>query len=406
MPLARPAAALLSLLSLVSAGCREVAVTGVEPSVVAVGGADVVVSGLGFAEDLALALLRDGTEVTLGGIVVQDEETADAVVPAAAPPGVYDVVARAGGAEDALEDALEVSDAVARFVFIDVGQGDATLVVAPGGETLLIDGGPAGSGVELRAALDLHAGGRLDAVVVSHFDADHLAGVVELLSGPDGSAGTGDDLLPAVRLAPVDDMGCDTATCSRYRALAGYPFETPAVGDALELGEIEAEIVAVDGDLGGGPVSGATDDNERSVVVVLRFAERSVLVAGDLTGGGNGTADLETPLAGRTGPVDVLRTAHHGSITSSASTALSRWAPRLAVFSLGTDNAFCHPHPVALGNVAAVAQRIVSTGAGVVEDVDRCGAATAWPPHADEGLGDVVVDVSADGTITLQGDPL
>ena len=66
---------------------------------------------------------------------------------------------------------------------LDIGQGDATLVIAPGGETLLIDGGPAGSLPELRAALETHAAGRLDAVVVSHFDADHLAGFIESMSG-------------------------------------------------------------------------------------------------------------------------------------------------------------------------------------------------------------------------------
>ena len=110
--------------------------------------------------------------------------------------------------------------------------------------------------------------------------------------------------------------------------------------------------------------------------------------------------------ADRTGPVDVLRVGHHGSKTSSTSTALNRWSPEVAIFSLGTDNAHCHPDQGVLDRVAVASRSVWSTGAGVVEDVSRCTAATSWPANAHAGEGDVVLDVSALGTLTMQGAPL
>ena len=118
------------------------------------------------------------------------------------------------------------------------------------------------------------------------------------------------------------------------------------------------------------------------------------------------TVDLETPLAELTGPVDVLRVGHHGSQTSSALSALQRWAPRLAVLSLGTDNAYCHPHPDVLSRLATLATHIAATGSGIVDDSGGCTGPTNWPPNAQPDLGDIVVELSADGTLTLEGEVL
>jgi competence protein ComEC len=394
------------LVVLALSACRVIQIDAVDPALVAAGsGAEVTVTGAGFDTGLVLSLQADQTTITLGAQVI-DGEHAAATIPEAAPPGINDVVGSLDGAVARLPDGLEISDDFARVIFLDIGQGDATLVIAPDGETLLIDGGPNGRGDLLRAALDRWSAGRLDAVVVSHFDADHLGGVVDLLSGPDGTVGNTDDLVPDVRLSPVDDGGCDSVTCGRFRGLAAQPFTAPRPGDTIALGAMQVTVVAADGDVGDGLIDGANDDNERSVVVRLDFGGRTVLINGDLTGGGSGTADLETPLAERTGAVDVLRTGHHGSATSSAASALSRWSPRAAIFSLGTDNAFCHPEQGVLDRVAISSDTVWATGAGVVDDVDRCSGATDWPSNAHPGEGDIVLDISALGDLTLQGNVL
>ncbi len=392
-----------------SAACRDLAVVAAEPAEVAAGiSSDVVVTGRGFAEGLALRLESAGLEVGLAPIRVDSPEIASARVPEAAPPGSYDVVAELDGALATLAGGLRiVSDQeTARVLFVNVGQGDSTLVVAPSGEALLIDGGNAGAAADVRAALERETGGRLDAVVLSHFDADHLSGLVDVLTGDDRTAGSDDDLVPAVALGPVDDGSCATNTCSRMRLLRAWPFEVALPGRKFSLGEVEVEVVAADGRVGSMVVPGVDDSNEHSVVVMVRFGGRTVLVTGDLTGGGEGMADVETPLAMFTGPVDVLRVAHHGSRTSSAESALSRWAPLASVFSFGTDNAYCHPHAEVLSRVASSSGAVYATGRGVVEDLDRCDAPTVTPAGGRLGLGDILLTIGADGSLVIAGDKL
>ncbi|MFZ9889062.1 MAG: ComEC/Rec2 family competence protein, partial [Myxococcota bacterium] len=165
------------------------------------------------------------------------------------------------------------------------------------------------------------------------------------------------------------------------------------------LGEIEVEIVAADGIVGNSPIAGANDDNERSIAVLVTFAGRRLLVTGDLTGGGESTADLETPLAAITGPVDVLRTGHHGSKTSSNEAALSTWSPTIAIISAGTDNPYCHPVEEVLMRIAAHAGEVLVTGAGIVDDGDRCGGPTIAPANVFLGMGNIEIGITVAGDL-------
>jgi hypothetical protein len=74
--------------------------------------------------------------------------------------------------------------------------------------------------------------------------------------------------------------------------------------------------------------------------------------------------------------------------------------------SLGTDNAYCHPAPEALARIAAVGAPIYATGAGIVDDGDRCGGPTAWPAQAKRGLGTITLEIGADGRMLLNGDDI
>jgi len=393
--------ALWALVSLGAAGCGlDFAIDSVTPSVTAAfTSQELTVAGAGFTQQTRFTLVADGVEVACPTLSVSDEgDTATVSLPGSAPAGVFEMVGlRDDGATTSLEEAVILTAAKAHIRFIDVGQGDATLLETPDGDIVLIDGGKVSRGGVVKAALDNFSGGRVDVAIVSHFDEDHLGGWVEVLMGPDGEPGTSDDV-NVTAYGPADTGSCTTQVCGRMRALAS-PLTTPDVGQALLSGDDwELLVVAVGGVTELGPVSGVNDENERSLAVLFTFADRTVLINGDLTGGGNDTADVETPLSQVTGPVDVLRTGHHGSKTSSNADALANWSPRLSVISAGTDNTFCHPDNDVLGRIAASSTQVWVTGNGVIDSIDRCDA-TVTPANGTFGVGDVDVEVFVDGRI-------
>lgn len=388
--------------SVVWTGCLGLELVAVSPRVLPAGVAgEIEVEGGGFHPETRFFLESPGVFVTLSPPSLGDERLARVTVPAAAPAGAYDLVARDVAGEARLPGALERVEGRARVIFLDVGQGDATLVISPEGQTLLIDGGPQSAAPDVEAALQHYANDRLDAVVLSHFDADHLGGLVALLSGPDRVPGTDDDRVPPTLLGPPDRGHCDTDTCARLRRLRAWPFSQARAGDRFALGSVDISVVAAGGDVGAGVLPDVHDDNEESVAVQASFGGRSVLVLADLTGGGLGTVDLETPLSERTGPVDILRVAHHGSATSSAPSAVARWQPRVAVLSVGTNNNYCHPASAVVSRLASSGARLFATGSGVIDTDARCLAPTPAPEAARFGVGDVRVDIDAAGTLWL-----
>ena len=324
-----------------------------------------------------------------------------AQIPAAAPPGTYDVQVERGGQRATLQAGLRIVADTLRVIFIDVGQGDATLVVSPEGRSLLFDGGKREQVGAVQAALDAEGIDVPDIVVLSHYDVDHLGGLVEYLAGDDRQPGTNDDIIPDVLLAPGGVGTCDSLACAEFAALAKTP-RVPTVGEALDLGSVTATVVAVDGDIGDGIARPGIDDNGVCVVIELEYGGRSIMLLADITGGGLGTVDLETPLAQRWGPVDVLRVSHHGSATSSPASAVDAWAPRFAIFSVGTDNAFCHPDSLVLSRWRASGATLYGTGHGIVDAIDRCDPTS--DPDGALGRGTITLTVQVDGAIDFDFD--
>jgi competence protein ComEC len=389
----------------IGAGCGGVTLDDVRPAEVAPG-ATITLTGSGFDDALAVRL-----ESPSGAVVALVPEqvaptSAAAVLPPATPAGVYDVVVAVGEREARLEAALTVRKGALRVRFLDVGQGDATLVTGPDGSALLIDGGNRDAGAYVEAALQQATAGRLDAVAITHTDADHLGGVVHVLRGADGVAGSGDDVVPATRWIGHDDGLCDSQLCDEFRALRAR-FQAPLVDDTLDLGGATVRVLGRDGDFGGGAVAGADSENERSLALLVTFAERRVFIAGDLTGGGLGDVDVEADAARKAGVVDVLHVNHHGSATSSSEGFLRALQPRVVVVSVGTDNAFCHPAAAVVDRLAALGAPVWATGEGMAAEAGRCDAGrTAWPAGARAGAGDITLTIDADGAMAVNGEAL
>jgi beta-lactamase superfamily II metal-dependent hydrolase len=361
---------------------------------------EIQIRGSGFSENIRLSLQAAGLKIPLGIIDVLSDTQLTATVPSTAPAETYDVIADQNSQTSILPQAFTLLSGTLRIYFLDVEQGDATLIVTPERDAILIDGGPAFLDRKLIDAIQTYTDTPISLVVLSHHDADHLGGMVEYLSGEDGLAGTGDDLMPQQSLAPHDDGSCTSQTCFKFRQLLGYPLQRAYAGTSINMESLNIEVVASDGDLGNGPLANELQENEKSVGILLKYAGREILVAGDLTGGGADTIDFETPLSEQTGTIDVLRVSHHGSISSTPLSALETWSPQIAILSAGTHNSYCHPHPEVMDRLLLESESIWLTGDG--PDPESCGHALPIDDKVHRKQGDILVEIDADGAIRIQ----
>lgn len=231
-----------------------------------------------------------------------------------------------------------------RIVHIDVGQGDATLIVGPT-KTLLFDGGLTGSGSEIRAVLDSLSITSLDYFVAGHYHADHIGGIDELINGG----------IP-INIASYDRGGSySSQTFTGYVNAVGARRTTISLNQQIDLGGgCILTSVAVNGVTNHGNVS-MTGENDRSVALVLRYGTFDYFIASDLSGGGSSTADVESVIASDIGDVDVLHVGHHGSTTSTNQTLVDTLKPEQAVISCGDGNSYGHPTQTVLDRLAAAA---------------------------------------------------
>lgn len=275
-----------------------------------------------------------------------------------------------------------------RITILDVGQGDSTLIQAPGGRSLLFDGGKNGRGDAVILPF-LQAAGidTLDYMVASHYHADHVGGLDEVYENI------------VVREA-VYDRGYDygTLTYGDYAAAVAPQRQTIAPGQVLDLGEgVTVTCVALNGN---GQLAPPFDDgsyeNEYCVSLLVEYGGFDFFVAGDLTGGmDSGYADIETSVAPLVGDVDIYRVNHHGSFSSSNPFFLQTLQAEVSLISVGS-NSYGHPHQPVL-------DRLVQYGSFVYQTEPGDGG--TLPPQ-DLTVVDGHIDVVTDGvaTYTVNGD--
>ncbi len=250
-------------------------------------------------------------------------------------------------------------------VFVNVGQGDGTILVGPTGKVLVFDAGFDGQGTAaMLPALKKLGASRVHEMVVSHYHPDHIGGMDEILKG--------------TTVDRVWDRGTNKApTYSKYyqayvRA-AGTKRNTLRLGQTFNLGPgVGVRVVCLDGWVLGrksrAPISGTYQaENAASVVLEVTYGKFKLWLGGDLTGGGNRTYDMESLVAPVVGDVDVYQVDHHGSWTSTSSTLVSRLDPEVCVASAGLKNPYGHPSTTVLNrlNTRAASRLILGTTPGV-----------------------------------------
>jgi competence protein ComEC len=222
--------------------------------------------------------------------------------------------------------------------FLDVGQGDATLLQAPGGETALIDGGP--SQDDLVAKLRERGTRSLDLVVLTHAQADHE-----------------DGLEAVVRELPVSLLldGGRGARARAHRRIISLARERGTevipgrAGETLRLGAMRLRVLSPD------RAQAAADEepNDRAIVLIASYHGLDVFLPADA----ESNVTLGLPLR----PVEILKVAHHGSQDDGLESLLGRLEPQIAVIEVGERNRYGHPHPRTLETLESSVPTVLRT---------------------------------------------
>jgi competence protein ComEC len=235
-----------------------------------------------------------------------------------------------------------------RIIHLNVGQGDATLVTGPDGTTVMIDAGYASEASKnILPALKAMGVTHLDNIVATHFHSDHIAGFTRLSSMTDASTNIFDrgDCVGEPLCYPVPELanksGGKTIYAKYKSALLGsFHRVTKSTAD-IDLGMgAKLKFIGAGGIVWDRKaISGGTpDENAQSVSMLITYGDFKYLICGDVTGGGDGTINLESNIASVVGDINILQSNHHGSPTGNSQEFLEAVSPEIAIISVGNGN--------------------------------------------------------------------
>lgn len=245
--------------------------------------------------------------------------------------------------------------------FLDVGEGNAVLVEQDG-LYMLIDGGDREYSSFVVSYLKDAGVEELEYVIASHYDADHLNGVVGALN-----------VFPCETLLAAD-YTTDTKVYESFCEVVedqDIALVYPDMGDTYSFGDVTFTIVCPD-------AYDYDESNDNSIGIRLTYGDTSFLICGDAG------SDIEKMMlsSGLRLDSDVYLASHHGSEYSSSYEFLRKVSPEIVVISVGADNSYGHPTKRVLDDIAAVGAdvyrtdelgtiRIISDGSNLTIDKDQ-----------------------------------
>ncbi len=231
-----------------------------------------------------------------------------------------------------------------RVTFIDVGEGDSCLIQTPGGKNILIDGGRGYKGKDVLPFLKKKGIRRIDTLVATHPDMDHIGGFLAVLDSD-------------IKIDKVLDSG-HRGTSYTYQDFLlkvaerkNVKYYQPRAHQVLDWGEgLKVQVLS--------PAHLFRNANDSSIVIKLTYGRTSFLFTGDA---GYPAEDEMIANFGGGLKSTILKAGHHGSKTSSSSSFLNYVRPRIAIISVG-HNSYGHPDPGVLNRLKEIGAKIYGTG--------------------------------------------
>lgn len=231
-----------------------------------------------------------------------------------------------------------------KFAMCDVGQGDATVLAAGKGTGVVVDAGPDPKLVD--QCLRTLGITRIPLVVLTHFHADHVAGLPGVLRGR--SVG-------AIETTSLEKPADQAEFVRRAAAEQHIPITRAVAGEQRRTGPLAWQVLWPPPR----PAPELDGPNDASVALLVRTAGLRLLLLGDLEPPAQQEL-LRSPAAALLGGVDVLKVAHHGSAYQDPD-LIRRVAPRLALISCGEHNLYGHPAPSTVAALRAMGAVVLRT---------------------------------------------
>lgn len=226
-------------------------------------------------------------------------------------------------------------DGLFHVYFLDVGQGDSTFIHTPCNNQIIIDGGPDDTVIYELAKIMPFFDRSIDLMVLSHPHADHLNGLLSIIERftidnvlISGVLSTDSAYLEFLETLDDSEINVFIANADQTFAFCDVTLEVIYPLTSIELKSYE-------------------NLNNSSVVMKVQYLDQEILMTGDIE------QEVENKLleSGADLNSDILKSAHHGSKTSSGLEFLSKVKPEVAVVSAGKNNSYGHPHPETLKNL-------------------------------------------------------
>lgn len=239
----------------------------------------------------------------------------------------------------ALSDTTQ-TNANVTIKFIDVGQGEAILIALPE-KTMLIDAGPTGSAPKIAQVLQEFGRNKIDYLVATHPDEDHIGGMADIISGTQ------------IGTIYAPNKTNNTATYRKFLAaiqnnnLQITLDEAGTIIDQTDSYKLEILWPKKDANF--------PDTNDYSIIIKLTVGNKTFLFTGD--------APTSAILDSNPGHIDVLKLSHHGSRTGTNEQLVRKLSPTYAVVSYALDNSYGHPMQSVLNALRKHSVEVWGTGA-------------------------------------------